>query len=91
MKMQSEKFQLVKLGIEEIPEYIHALQEQSGQDVETISFRQTELMDVVTPVDIAFRRRCEKSRADALLELTRKVDWLAECVNSAAKLLQTNR
>ena len=89
MKFQSEKFQLIKLGIEEIPDYIHALQEQSGQDVETISFRQTDLIDVVTPVDITFRRRGEKSRADALIELTRKVDRLAEAVNAAAILLQT--
>ena len=89
MKFQSEKFQLIKLGIEEIPEYIHALQEQSGQDVETISFHQTELVDIVTPVEIVFRRRGEKSRADALTELTRKVDRLAEAVNSIAIHLQT--
>ena len=89
MKFQSEKFQLIKLGIEEIPEYIRSLQEQSGQDVETISFHQTELIDVVTPVDIVFRRRGEQSRADALNDLTRKVDRLTEAVNSAAILLQT--
>ena len=89
MKFQSEKFQLIQLGIEEIPEYIRSLQEQSGQDVETISFHQTELIDVVTPVDIVFRRRGEQSRADALNDLTRKVDRLTETVNSAAILLQT--
>jgi hypothetical protein len=89
MKFQSEKFQLIQLGIEEIPEYIRSLQEQSGQDVETISFHQTELIDVVTPVDIVFRRRGEQSRADALNDLTRKVDRLTEAVNSAAILLQT--
>ena len=60
MQFQSEKFQLVKLGIEEIPAYIHTLQKQTGQDVETISFQQTELMDVVRPIEITFRRRGEK-------------------------------
>ncbi|HBT78105.1 MAG TPA: hypothetical protein DEB39_14545 [Planctomycetaceae bacterium] len=88
MQAQVEKFKLIKLGIEEIPEYIRSLQEQTGQDVETISFHQTELIDVVTPVEIVFRRRGEKSRADALIDLARKMDMLTEAVTLAATHLQ---
>ena len=67
--MQSEKFQPVKLGIEEIPEYLRTLQEQTGRDIETFSFRQTGLADVVTPVEIVFRRRSEKNRTGTITEL----------------------
>lgn len=82
-QIKAGKFQLVKLGIEEIPEYIRSLQEQTGQDVETISFEQTELMDVVRAIEITFWRRGEKGRGDAMVELARKVDVLAEAIKTA--------
>ena len=91
MQFQAEKFKLIKLGIEEIPEFIRSLQEQTGQDVETISFHQTDLLDVVTPVDIVFRRKGEKSRADALIDLARKADMLTDAIESLAKSVRQSQ
>ncbi len=44
----------VKLGIEEIPDFIRDLQEKSGLKVRSISFRQTTLIDVVVPTSVYF-------------------------------------